>query len=337
MSDGEWQTAGGSGGQVVEPSFEDPEGYVDGITNDELMPDVMGRAPREADGIENVVIISNIPKTAKVDKLKDKLAKMWTEKAGVPVTAEYPVETLEDGSQQTKGYCFLEFEDEETALKAADELNDYKFDRKHTFSANLFTDFEKFERTEDEWVEPTRKPFDELGDLYQHMQDEDSNDQFVVTYDEGRMTQTFLNKRPEVQSVFERKGWSQRGIDFSPTGKFVSTYHEQGIALWVYTPHLVGASESKAKGVWSRSHKFRHDQVDNLQFSPNERYIVTGNGGRGDAPSTVIVHDVLSMSEKRKFTVPITSESGQMDWPHLKWSHDSRFFLASNYRHHFRV
>ena len=193
--------------------------------------------------------------------MKDKLAKTWADKAGVPVTAEYPVEVAEDGSTTTKGYCFLEFEDEETALKAADELNDYKFDRKHTFSANLFTDFEKFERTEDEWVEPTRKPYDDLGDLYQHMQDPDSNDQFVVTYDEGRMTQTFLNKRPEVQSVFERKGWSQRGIDFSPTGKFVSTYHEQGIALWVYTPHLAGTTESKAKGVWSRSHKFRHDQV----------------------------------------------------------------------------
>lgn len=103
------------------------------------MPDFMARAPREADGIENVVIISNIPKTAKVDKLKDKLAKTWADKAGVPVTAEYPVETAEDGSVMTKGYCFLEFEDEETALKAADELNEYKFDRKHTFSANLFT------------------------------------------------------------------------------------------------------------------------------------------------------------------------------------------------------
>ena len=63
-----------------------------------------------------------------------------------------------------------------------------------------------------------------------------------------------------------------------------------------------------------------------MQFSPNERYIVTGNGGRGDSPSTVIVHDVLSQTEKRKFTVPITNESGQMEWPHLKWSADSRFF-----------
>lgn len=67
-----------------------------------------------------------------------------------------------------------------------------------------------------------------------------------------------------------------------------------------------------------------------MQFSPNERYIVTGNGGRGDSPSTVIVHDVLSQTEKRKFTVPITNESGQMEWPHLKWSHDSRFFARQS-------
>ena len=58
----------------------------------------------------------------------------------------------------------------------------------------------------------------------------------------------------------------------------------------------------------------------------NFRYIVTGNGGRGDQHSTVTVHDVLHQCEKRKFTVPITSESGQLEWPHLKWSQDSKFF-----------
>lgn len=322
MSEGGWQTAGG---KLTEPSFEDGEDFIDEISNEELMPDFMARAPREADGIENVVIISNIPKTAKVQKLKEKLAKMWAEKVGIPITAEFPTEDV-DGTVMTKGYCFLEFEDEETALKAADELNEHKFDKKHIFSANLFTDFEKFERTADEWIEPTRKPFEDLGDLLQHNQEPDAFDQFVVTYEDGRMTQAFSNKRPEVESLFERKGWSQRGIDFSQTGKYVATYHEQGIALWVYTPHLDGRTESKAKGVWSRSHRFKHDSVDNLQFSPNEKYIVTGNGGRGDMPSTVTVHEVLSQTEKRKFTVPTTNESGQMDWPHLKWSHDSRFF-----------
>merc|ERR1739848_376853 len=102
---------------------------------------------------------------------------------------------------------------------------------------------------EDEFVEPTRKPYDDLAELYQLMQDPDSNDQFIVTYDERRMTHTFLNKRPEV----------------------------------LFT-------DSEAKGVWPRSHKLRHDQVDNLQFSPNERYFVTDNGRRSDSPSTVIVH-----------------------------------------------
>ena len=93
------------------------------------------------------------------------------------------------------------------------------------------------------------------------VQDPDAFDQFIVTYDDGRMTQALLNKRPEVESLFERKGWSQRGIDFSPTGKYVATYHDKGIALWVYTPHLAGITELKAKGVWSRSHRFKHDSV----------------------------------------------------------------------------
>ena len=46
-------------------TIEPVSDYIDDISNEDLMPDLMARAPREADGIENVVIISNIPKTAK--------------------------------------------------------------------------------------------------------------------------------------------------------------------------------------------------------------------------------------------------------------------------------
>ena len=101
--------------------------------------------------------------------------------------------------------------------------------------------------------------------------------------------------------VFERSKWSTRGVDFSPSGKYIATYHEQGIALWVYTPHFaddaMGGGRPKSKGVWSRSHRFKHDSVDNLQFSPDEKYIVTGNGARGDQNSTVTVHEVLHQIE----------------------------------------
>ena len=108
------------------------------------MPDILAKAPREADGIENVVIIDNIPKTTKLKKLQEKLAEIWKSKAGVPLNEEYPVETIMDEKtgkmvEQTKGYCFLEFEDEETALTAQENLNNHRFDKRHIFAANLFT------------------------------------------------------------------------------------------------------------------------------------------------------------------------------------------------------
>ena len=109
-------------------------------------------------------------------------------------------------------------------------------------------DFDKFSSTSDEWVEPTKRPFEEHGDLYQHMKQPDAMDQFVVTYEDGKMTEVYLNKRPEVESIFDRSKWSVRGIDFSPTGKYLATYHEQGIAMWVYTPHYAHLTDSKAKG-----------------------------------------------------------------------------------------
>jgi len=229
----------------------------------------------------------------------------------------------------TKGYCFLEFEDEETALKAQEKLNKHRFDKQHIFAANLFTDFDKFAATADEWVEPTRREYEDWGDLWQHMKQPDAFDQFAVTFDDGKMTQVYTNDRPELDLVFERSKWSTRGVDFSPTGKYIATYHEQGIALWVYTPHFDDGNTGgrpKSKGVWSRSHRFKHDSVDNLQFSPDEKYIVTGNGARGDQNSTVTVHEVLHQIEMRKFTVPVSSEGVGLEWPHLKWSADSRFF-----------
>jgi len=329
VEEGGWQRAGGENTEIPEPDFDDPEGFVDDISNDELLPDMMAKAPREADGIENVVIIDVIPKTEKVAKLKEKLDGIWAKMAGVPIYQEFPTEMAPQKKsgemmEHTKGYCFLEFEDEETALRAMENLHKYAFDKKHVFCANLFTDFEKFEATPETWVEPTRKQHEDMGNLMQHMEEPDAFDQFIVTFADGKQTESYLNRRPEIELLHSRKSWTNRGVDFSPTGKFVATYHDQGIALWVYTPQFA-ASQSKARGIWSRSHRFKHDQVDNMQFSPDERYIVTGNGARGDAHSTVIIYDVWSSQEKRKFTVQ-TGETGHMEWPHLKWSADSRYF-----------
>ena len=192
-----WQLAGGKTFDFSNPpDFDDPEDFVDEICDYDLVGDLYAQAPREAQGIENVVIVDNIPKTAKLQKLQDKLSGIWKSKAGVPLNQEYPTEMV-DGQPTTKGYCFLEFEDEETALKAQENINNHRFDKKHVFLANLFTDIEKFADTSDEWIEPNRKVYEDMGNLYSHMTEPNAFDQFVVTYEDGKMTEVFLNKRPE--------------------------------------------------------------------------------------------------------------------------------------------
>ena len=73
------------------------------------------------------------------------MSEIWIAKAGKPLNEEYPVEMAPNEKkpdelvETTKGYCFLEFEDEETALKAQENLNNHRFDKRHIFAANLFT------------------------------------------------------------------------------------------------------------------------------------------------------------------------------------------------------
>ena len=40
-----------------EPDFSDPDGFVDDISDEELMPEVMRMRPKETDGVESVIVV----------------------------------------------------------------------------------------------------------------------------------------------------------------------------------------------------------------------------------------------------------------------------------------
>ena len=40
-----------------EPDFTDPEGWVDDISDEELMPEIMRMRPKETDGVESVIVV----------------------------------------------------------------------------------------------------------------------------------------------------------------------------------------------------------------------------------------------------------------------------------------
>ena len=88
-----------------EPDFNDPDDFVDDITDEELMPEVMRQKPKETDGVESVIVVDGVPVVGgdRVDKLKNVIRKIYG-KFGKLVNEHYPSE--ENGN--TKGYIFLE-------------------------------------------------------------------------------------------------------------------------------------------------------------------------------------------------------------------------------------
>lgn len=106
----------------------------------DLLGDLLKQKPCETDGVENVVVVDNIPKVGptRQDKLKTVIFKLFST-FGEIVSSFYPL----DEEQNTKGYAFLEYKSSEKAEEAVKALNNHRLDKSHTFAVNLFTDFKK--------------------------------------------------------------------------------------------------------------------------------------------------------------------------------------------------
>lgn len=119
--------------------------WIIGVTNRivsflELLGDFLQNKPCETDGVENVVVVDNIPKVgqARQEKLRSVIEKLFST-FGVINKEFYPVD--EEGN--TKGFAFLEYKNSENAEEAVKSLNNHRLDKSHTFAVNLFTDFQK--------------------------------------------------------------------------------------------------------------------------------------------------------------------------------------------------
>ena len=68
---------GGHGDE--EPDFSDPEGFVDDVEDEVLMPDLLQKKPKESDGMDSVIVVDGIPSvsTERLDKLKGVIRKIY--------------------------------------------------------------------------------------------------------------------------------------------------------------------------------------------------------------------------------------------------------------------
>lgn len=163
----------------------------------ELLGDLLRQRPSETDGVENVVIVDNIPKVdpSRQEKLKTVVHKLFSS-CGEITNVFYPLD--EEGN--TKGYCFLEYKNAESAEEAVKSLNNHRLDRKFTFAVNLFTDFQKYEHIPENWTPPTPQPYKEQSDLYTFLTEPDAYDQYCVAAElpqAGVQVQFWQNTLPE--------------------------------------------------------------------------------------------------------------------------------------------
>merc|ERR1719320_31057 len=289
-----------------EPQFSDPEDFIDDITDDELLADIIRKRPKPSDSVDSVIIVDCIPKVGKdrLEKLKNVIKKLFS-KFGSVVETYYPV----DDEGTTKGYMFLEFSSPQNAHEAVNMTNGYRLDKQHVFQVNHFSDFERFSDIPEEWQEPDPKPYQDLGNMKYFLQNKECFDQFSVIYGEGDKTAIFLNSA-EPTNIEERARWTETYVRWSPQGTYLATFHQKGIALW-------GGPK------FSQIMRFSHTGVQLIDFSPCERYMVTFSilQDNPEDPQAIIIWDIRSGTKKRGFHCETRST-----WPIFKWSSDGNYF-----------
>lgn len=227
---------------------------------------------------------------------------------------------------------FIEMGSPQDATTAIKLLDQYAFDKKHRFSVNRFTDIEKLANLDEEYQEPAIEPFQEKDHLRSWLADPQSRDQLVMCVNES-VSVNWHQRTGSPLEIQKRDRWTESYVAWSPLGTFLVSFHVQGVNLW-------GGPN------FTRFQRFAHPGVRLIDFSPNEKYLVTWSpqaivvpenmpqGPQFFAPedegNRVAVWDAGTGHLLRTF--PVSPDDGgnapggkNFSWPFLKWSGDDKY------------
>jgi len=300
------------------PAGEDL-GYPSDEENDEEFPEPEVKMET---GFGNVLVVDNLPVVPeeKFEKLKNVLTKIFSQ---LGTLEEGGIFLPKDSKGLTKGFAFVEYEDTKEAKQACEQTNGYMLDKSHVFRVTMFDDFAKYLKVPDEYQKPDKKDFKQVENLQEWILDQRGREQFAARYADE--TDILWNdpQKSEPDVVHKRTFWTESYVQWSPKGRYLATVHRQGVALW-------GGKS------WMRLHRFSHPMVRFIDFSPDERYLVTYSTAdqRSGKNSDVLLNifEVRSGKKLRTFQGQLKDYlmpgSDALSWPVLKWSGGDKGYFA---------
>lgn len=288
----------------------------------------------------NIIVVDGLPRVeeSKEQKLNNFIKQFFTkiDNGGKIVDVFMPIE-----NKSTVGYGFIEYENKEGAEMALKAKDDKALDAKHKLKILRYSEFESTLAISDEYKAPSEGEYKrESKNFSSWLLDDFGRDQFVLRL--GDETQICWNdpirrsadadqgmevyydgakkkKTKETPRGIEVQPWVKKWVRWSPKGSYLATCHDQGIKLW-------GGPE------FTEIAPFEHKRVTHLDFSPCEKFLVTGNFEGNDA--IVTVWDITRMCVKnpavgavRSRTFRIAHEAAAKgQWPVFQWSHDDKYF-----------
>lgn len=281
--------------------------------------------------VDRCVLVDGAPiaPEAKAAVLKKVLTKLFSQ-CGKVEDINLPIE---DG--KTLGYLIIRFSNPVEAAKAVTSLNGKKLDVKHRLLVNKLGDIEEYVlsgKVTDTFVEPDFPEFKEIGPLNSWLLDEKQRDQFLINYDQS-VAINWYRKNLDHQPVIQpRTQWTSTYMKWSPKGKYLFSMFPQGVQSW-------GGPN------FDRIHRFLHPGVRLIDFSPNEKYLVTLSPEpiidpaslkeelrkdypfkAEDAGKKLVIWDVALGLPVKTFSLPPNLENTtRMPWPLVKWSYDDKY------------
>jgi len=222
---------------------------------------------------------------------------------------------------KTMGVAYAKFETNEEAEQALEKLNNMVFDTKHTFQTCKYLDFDYVKNVPEEYETPDFT-FHVTENLNYWLLEPHGCDQFVIRYDHE--TEVLWNGKTgsEPSTEVKRTNWTRRNfVKWSPLGTYLAILQDNVVELY-------GGSN------WKKLKEFTHEMVDDVVFSPDERFIVTfsealSHNDDEENPKAIVIWEVATEAKRRCFSC-VYHENNQSEkvpvWPAFVWSFNSSYF-----------